>query len=56
MNAYREARKLGEKKLQTMNDEIRSAIQIRDELLEALGQIRTALNASDTAENALRSR
>jgi DNA-binding transcriptional MerR regulator len=41
----REALKLGEKKLQTMNDEIRSAIQIRDELMEALGQIRASLNA-----------
>ena len=41
----REALKLGEKKLQTMNDEIRSATQIRDELMEALGQIRTYLNA-----------
>ena len=40
----REALKLGEKKLQTMNDEIRSATQIRDELMEALGQIRTYLN------------
>jgi len=42
----REALKLGEKKLQTMNDEIRSAIQIRDELLEALSEIRAFLNAS----------
>ncbi|MBZ5543115.1 MAG: MerR family transcriptional regulator [Acidobacteriia bacterium] len=41
----REALKLGEKKLQTMNDEIRSAIQIRDELMEALSQIRASLNA-----------
>ncbi len=40
-----EALKLGEKKLLTMNDEIRSAIQIRDELMEALGQIRASLNA-----------
>jgi DNA-binding transcriptional MerR regulator len=40
-----EALKLGEKKLQTMNDEIRSAIQIRDELMEALGQIRASLKA-----------
>jgi DNA-binding transcriptional MerR regulator len=40
----REALKLGEKKLETMNDEIRSAIQIRDELTEALGQIRASLN------------
>ncbi|HKM81656.1 MAG TPA: MerR family transcriptional regulator [Candidatus Acidoferrum sp.] len=41
----REALKLGEKKLQTMNDEIRSAVQIRDELRETLGQIRASLNA-----------
>jgi DNA-binding transcriptional MerR regulator len=41
----REALELGEKKLQTMNDEIRSAIQIRDELMEALRQIRAGLNA-----------
>jgi DNA-binding transcriptional MerR regulator len=41
----REALKLGEQKLQTMNEEIRSAIQIRDELMEALGQIRASLNA-----------
>ncbi len=40
----RESLKLGEKKLQTMNDEIRSAIQIRDELEEALRQIRARLN------------
>lgn len=40
-----EALKLGEKKLQTMNKEIGSAIQIRDELKEALGQIRASLNA-----------
>jgi DNA-binding transcriptional MerR regulator len=40
-----EALKLGERKLQTMNDEIRSAIQIRDELMEALGQIRASLNS-----------
>jgi DNA-binding transcriptional MerR regulator len=46
-----EASKFGEKKLQTMNDEIRSAIQIRDELLEALSQIRASLNAS-TRQNA----
>ena len=41
----REALQLGEKKLQAMNDEIRSAIQIRDELMEALVPIRAALNA-----------
>jgi DNA-binding transcriptional MerR regulator len=42
----RESLKLGEKKLQIMNDEIRSAIQIRDELMDTLGQIRASLNAS----------
>ena len=42
----REALKLGEKKLQTMNAEIRSALQIRDELLEVLSQIRASLNAA----------
>lgn len=42
----REALKLGEKKLQTMNAEIRSAIEIRDELVAALDQVRTSLNAS----------
>jgi DNA-binding transcriptional MerR regulator len=41
----REALTLGEKKLQTMNDEIRSATQIRDDLMEALSQIRAYLNA-----------
>ena len=41
----RDALKLGEKKLQTMNDEIRSSIQIRDELETVLRQIRAALNA-----------
>ena len=42
----REALKLGEKKLQTMNQELRAATQIRDELLEAVGQIRASLSAS----------
>lgn len=46
----REALKLGEKKLQSMNEEIRSAIQIRDELMEAIGQIRASLNASTRQE------
>lgn len=41
----REALKMGEKKLQTMNEEIRASIEIRDELEEALGQIRAALNS-----------
>ncbi len=41
----REALKLGEKKLQTMNDEIRSATHIRDELTKALDQIRGLLKA-----------
>ena len=39
----REALKLGEKKLLAMNEQIRSSIEIRDELEEALGQIRTGL-------------
>ena len=42
----RETLKLGEKKLQTMNQEIHSAIQVRDELTEAVGQIRAALTKS----------
>ena len=45
LECLHEALKLGEKKLQTMNDEIRSATQIRDELVEALSQIRAYLNA-----------
>lgn len=40
----RESLKLGEKKLQAMNEQIRSATQIRDELEAVLHQIRTALN------------
>jgi DNA-binding transcriptional MerR regulator len=45
LDCLREALELGEKKLQSMNVQIRSAIQIRDELMEALGQIRASLNA-----------
>ena len=41
----REGLKLGEKKLQAMNEQIRAAIQLRDELQEALNQIRVGLNA-----------
>jgi DNA-binding transcriptional MerR regulator len=41
----REALKLGEKKLQAMDEQIRSSIQLRDELREALSQIRAGLNA-----------
>ncbi|MGA2857991.1 MAG: MerR family transcriptional regulator [Candidatus Sulfotelmatobacter sp.] len=41
----REGLKLGEKKLESMNQQIRSAIQIRDELEEVLRQFRAALNA-----------
>jgi len=41
----REGLKLGQKKLQAMNEQIRSSIQIRDELEGALRQIRAALNA-----------
>lgn len=40
----REGLKLGEKKLQAMNEQIRSSIQIRDKLEGALRQIRAALN------------
>jgi MerR family transcriptional regulator, Zn(II)-responsive regulator of zntA len=40
----REALKLGEKKLQAMNEQIHSSIQIRDELEGALRQIRAGLN------------
>ena len=45
LDCLRETSKLGEKKLQSMNEQIRSAIQIRDELMEALRQIRAGLNA-----------
>jgi len=40
----REALKLGEKKLQAMNEQIRSSIQLRDELQETLSQIRAGLS------------
>lgn len=40
----REALELGEKKLQAMNEQIRSAVQIRDELEATLRQIRAVLN------------
>ena len=40
----REALKLGEKKLEAMNEQIRSSIQLRDELQAALSQIRAGLN------------
>lgn len=39
----REALKLGEKKLEEMNEQIRSASQLRDELQEAINQIRAGL-------------
>ena len=42
----REALKLGEMKLQAMNEQIRSSVQIRDELEEALSQIRAGLGAA----------
>jgi MerR family Zn(II)-responsive transcriptional regulator of zntA len=41
----REALKLGESKLQAMNDQIRASSQLRDELEQALKQIRAGLNA-----------
>lgn len=40
----REALKLGEKKLEAMNEQIHSSIQLRDELQEAISQIRAGLN------------
>ena len=40
----REALKLGQKKLQSMNEQIRLATQLRDELQEALSQIRAGLD------------
>ena len=41
----RQALKLGEKKLEAMNQQIRSSIELRDELEQALSQIRAGLNA-----------
>jgi DNA-binding transcriptional MerR regulator len=41
----RQALKLGEEKLEAMNQQIRSSIELRDELKQALGQIRAGLNA-----------
>jgi len=40
-----EGLKLGEKKLEAMNEHIRSSIQLRDELQEALGRLGGVLNA-----------
>jgi len=40
-----EGLELGEKKLEAMNEQIRSSTQLRDELQEALGQLRAVLNA-----------
>jgi DNA-binding transcriptional MerR regulator len=40
----REALTLGENKLRAMNEQIRASIQLRDELLEAIHQIRAGLN------------
>ncbi|MDD5543269.1 MAG: MerR family transcriptional regulator [Acidobacteriia bacterium] len=45
LDCLRESLKLGEKKLQSMNGQIRSAIQIRDELVEELHQIHAWLDA-----------
>ncbi len=42
----REALKLGESKLEAMNEQIRASIQLREELEQALKQIRAGLNAS----------
>ena len=44
LDCLREALKLGERKLQSMNEQICSAIQIRDELVQELGQIRASLD------------
>ncbi len=41
----RQALKLGESKLQAMNEQIRASIQLREELEQALKQIRAGLNA-----------
>jgi DNA-binding transcriptional MerR regulator len=41
----REALKLGKKKLETMNEQIRCSIQLRDELEQALSQLRAGLDA-----------
>src|SRR5208283_6009337 len=41
----REALKLGEKKLEAMNEQIRSSVQLRDELEQALSQLGAGLNA-----------
>ena len=40
----REALQLGEKKLESMNEQIRASIQVREELEEALKQIRKGLD------------
>jgi DNA-binding transcriptional MerR regulator len=40
----REALKLGEKKLEAMNEQIRLSIQVRNELEQAISQIRAGLN------------
>jgi DNA-binding transcriptional MerR regulator len=42
----RQALILGEKKLEAMNQQIRSSLQLRDELEQALSQIRAGLNAA----------
>jgi DNA-binding transcriptional MerR regulator len=52
----REALKLGEKKLQAMNDQIHSSLQIRDELEKTLGQIRAALDTPPRPVRAAESR
>jgi DNA-binding transcriptional MerR regulator len=48
----REALKLGEKKLETMNQQIHSAIQIRDELEGILRQLRAGLNVPPPPQKA----
>jgi DNA-binding transcriptional MerR regulator len=41
----RQGLKLGEKKLEAMNEQIRSSIHLRDELEQALSQLRAGLDA-----------
>jgi DNA-binding transcriptional MerR regulator len=48
----REALKLGEMKLEAINEQIRSSTELRDELEQALRQIRAGLNAPRKAVRA----
>ena len=51
----REGLELGEQKLKAMNEQIRSSIQLRDELQEALGHIRAILNAAPPQKSSAKS-